>query len=175
MSQRLGATFEALKHDLIHEGGPRISTMRNYRFCIAVYPPAQEFALRRHVQRLTVELTHAGWVVKSISLQTVLLDRLRAKGEPYIASLIDREKSASVQSPARGLNLLTSKITAEIEGPEGIAADVAREIQAFTEANPDKAEPGPRRRAVPVFPQLGAAQAPRRSHRQRAGRVAVPR
>ncbi len=140
MSQRLAATFESLKRDLIHEGGPRISTMRNYRFCIAVYPPSHEFELRRHVQRLTVELTHAGWVVKSLSLQTVLLDRLRAKGDRYVEGLSDREKSAAAQNPARGLNLITSKITGEIEGPNGIAGDVARQMHAFTEANPDKAE-----------------------------------
>lgn len=151
MSQRLASTFEALKNDLIHEGGPRISTMRNYRFCIAVYPPDKEFELRKHVQRLTSELRECGWVVTSISLQALLLERLKRQGDGYVESLVAREKAAARQSPARGLNLLTSKITAEIEGPDGIAADVAREIGKFIAANPEKAE-----RTVAIIGRAGA-------------------
>jgi hypothetical protein len=151
MSQRLASTFEALKNDLIHEGGPRISTMRNYRFCIAVYPPDKEFELRKHVQRLTRELKDCGWVVRSISLQALLLERLERRGEGYVESLMAREKAASAQNPTRGLNLLTSKITAEIEGPDGIAADVAREINKFVADNPEKAE-----RTVAIIGRAGA-------------------
>ncbi len=151
MSQRLASTFAALKADLIHEDGPRISTMRNYRFCIAVYDPREEFELRREVQHLTDELRATGWVVKTISLQQVLLNRLRAKGEDYIRRLIQREKEAASRSPERGLNVLSRKVTAEIEGPDGIAKDVADEIQAFVEANPDKAE-----RTVVIIGRVGA-------------------
>lgn len=151
MSQRLASTFEALKNDLIHEDGPRISTMRNYRFCIAVYPPDKEFELRTQVQRLTSELLQCGWVVKSISLQALLIARLRRHGQEYVDALIEREKSAAAEGPARGLNLLTRKVTAEIEGPEGIAADVARELNAFVAANPDKAE-----RTVAIIGRAGS-------------------
>ncbi len=151
MSQRLASTFAALKADLIHEDGPRISTMRNYRFCIAVYDPREEFELRREVQHLVDELRASGWVVKTISLQEQLLNRLRAKGETYISRLIQREKAAAARDPERGLNLLTQKIVAEIEGPDGIANDVADEIQAFVEANPDKAE-----RTVVIIGRVGS-------------------
>jgi hypothetical protein len=151
MSQRLASIFADLGRDLIHDDGPRISTMRNYRFCIAVYPPDKELELRRHVQRLTSELSHSGWVVKSISLHKLLLERLHRHGEGYVERLVAREKAVAARSPARGLNFVTEKITAEIEGQDGIAADVAREIQAFVQANPDKAE-----RTVVIIGRAGA-------------------
>jgi len=34
-------TFAALRQDLIEEDGPRISTMRNYRFAIVQYEPRE--------------------------------------------------------------------------------------------------------------------------------------
>ena len=151
MSRALAATFDALKADLVHEDGPRISTMRNYRFCIAVYPPTKEFELRRHVHRLTLELKECGWVVKSISLQALLLERLRRHGEDYVARLVAREKSVAARDPQRGLNLVTQKLTAEIEGPDGLAADVAAEIKSFVEDNPDQAE-----RTVVILGRVGA-------------------
>ena len=46
----LDEAFTALRRDLIHEDGPRISTMRNYRFAIVQYAPAEEFRLRGEVQ-----------------------------------------------------------------------------------------------------------------------------
>lgn len=151
MSRSLAATFDALAADLVHEDGPRISTMRNYRFCIAVYPPAKEFELRRHVHRLTLDLKEHGWVVKSISLQALLLDRLRRHGEDYVARLVSREKAVAARDPQRGLNLVTQKLMAEIEGPDGLAADVAREIRQFVEDNPDQAE-----RTVAILGRVGA-------------------
>lgn len=138
MSQRLAKVFADLAKDLVHEDGPRISTMRNYRFCIAVYPPSEEWALRRHVQELTRGLAHSGWVVRSISLHALLLDRLRREG--HLERLVAREKAVAARSPERGLNLVMDKLTREIEGPDGIAADVAREIREFVEANPEQAE-----------------------------------
>ena len=48
----LQEAFAALRRDLIHEDGPRISTMRNYRFAIVQYDPADEFELRGEVQQL---------------------------------------------------------------------------------------------------------------------------
>ena len=75
----LAAAVQALRHDLLAEGGPTISTMRNYRFAILPYDPRQEFALRTHMRRLRDELTSRGWNVLSISLQRLLLDRLQAE------------------------------------------------------------------------------------------------
>lgn len=146
----LSSTFAELQRDLIHEDGPRISTMRNYRFCIVVYPPEKEFALRREVQKLGVNLEHGGWVVKTISLHQLLFERLR-RLEGGIEWLIEREKSVARRNPQRGLNTLEQKLTHELEGPDGIAADVAREIQSFTAANPDKAE-----RTVVLIGRAGA-------------------
>jgi hypothetical protein len=69
-----------------------------------------------------------------------LLNRLRAHGDNFVDALIQREKAISKRDPARAFNYLAQKITAEIEGPQGIAADVVREIQTFVANNPDKAE-----------------------------------
>lgn len=149
MSQRLAKVFADLAKDLVHEDGPRISTMRNYRFCIAVYPPSEEWALRRHVQELTRELAHSGWVVRSISLHALLLDRLRREG--HLERLIAREKAVAARSPERGLNLVMEKLTREIEGQDGIAADVAREIRDFVDQNPEQAE-----RTVFIIGRAGA-------------------
>ncbi|MEX1364081.1 MAG: BREX protein BrxB domain-containing protein [Nannocystaceae bacterium] len=151
MSQSLDTTFAALAADLVHEDGPRISTMRNYRFCIAVYPPSKEFELRRHVHALTGRLKAHGWVVKSISLQALLLQRLHRYGDDYVQRLIAREKLVARRDPQRGLNLITHKLTAEIEGPDGLAADVAAEIDRFVRQNPDQAE-----RTVVILGRAGA-------------------
>ena len=140
MSQRLATIFEALERDLIHEDGPRISTMRNHRFCMVVYPPNEEFEQRKHTQRLTSELKQGGWVVKHISLQRLLIDRLRRRGDGYLERLIAREKAAARRDRTRGLELVRQKLTREIEGEDGIAAEVVREIDTFVSANPDKAE-----------------------------------
>ena len=39
--------IRALRDDLIQDDGPRISTMRNYRFAIVQYDPKEEFKLRQ--------------------------------------------------------------------------------------------------------------------------------
>jgi hypothetical protein len=146
----LSSTFAELHRDLIHEGGPRISTMRNYRFCIVVYPPDKEFALRRETQKLSSNLEHSGWVVVTISLHKLLFARLRSL-EGGLEHLIAREKSVSARDPERGLNLIEQKLTRELEGPDGIAKDVIREIDEFVRRNPDKAE-----RTVVIIGRAGA-------------------
>jgi hypothetical protein len=140
MSQHLAKTFAELGADLIHEDGPRISTMRNYRYCMVVYPPSEEYQCRVEAARLTAKLCDTGWVVKSISLQALLLRRLEAHGDTYLDSLVKRERAATKRSPERGLNLLKQKIQPELEGLEGLAADVVRELEDFMTANPDKAD-----------------------------------
>ena len=75
----LQEAFAALRRDLIHEGGPSISTMRNYRFAIVQYDPAAEFRLRGEVQHLTSDLAANGWQVISVSLQKLFLDRVRRR------------------------------------------------------------------------------------------------
>jgi hypothetical protein len=140
MSQRLAKTFAELEADLIHEDGPRISTMRNYRYCMVVYAPREEYKCRLEAARLTSKLRDIGWVVKSISLQALLLRRLESHGPEYLERLIEREKAAAKRSPERGLSVLEQKIQPELEGRDGVAADVVREIDEFVAAYPEQAE-----------------------------------
>jgi len=136
----LDEAVAALRHDLLAEGGPQISTMRNYRFAILPYRPQDELKLRRLVRELTEKLREAGWGVLPISLQKLLLDRIRATGEANIEALIEREKRLYAKDPERALAYLRDKIAPHIEGPEGIAADVARLIAEFTAEHPTGAD-----------------------------------
>ncbi len=136
----LERTFQALKKDLLRDGGPQISTTRNYNFAIVPYDPNQEFTVRGHVSRLSAELRDAGWSTATIALHTLLLERLRGLGEDYLQSLITREKRLAKKSPERALNHLTERIVQEIEGPDGLALDVVREIQRLMDENPDNRE-----------------------------------
>lgn len=136
----LDGAIAALKKDLLAEGGPRISTMRNYRFAILPYRPADEFKLRQRIHRLTNELRAEGWGVLSISLQKLLLDRIRATGQDAIASLIARERRLHEKAPERALAHLRDRVAPHIEGPDGIAADVARLIGDFADAHPDRTD-----------------------------------
>ena len=129
--------FAALRRDLIHEEGPRISTMRNYRFAIVQYAPREEFELRAEVRKLSTELIANGWVVFSINLQRLLLDRVRAEGEVWVSRVIEMERKTAGVSPARGLNYLKNKLTPLIEGPDGIAADCSRVICEYADRNPE--------------------------------------
>lgn len=137
---QLQDAFDALERDLVHADGPRISTMRNYRYAIVPYDPIDEFTLRAHVRELVGKLTASGWVVLTLSLHKLLLDRLRGLGDDIVHRLIEAERAAATVAPERGINYLRTKLGRELDGPTGIAADVSREIGAFTDANPDKAE-----------------------------------
>ncbi len=130
----------ALRRDLLDENGPRISTMRNYRFAILPYRPHDEFKLRREMRRLTDDLRREGWNILPISLHKLLLDRIRATGQENIDALIARERRLFERDPDRALSHLREKIAPHIEGPDGIAADVARLIATFAEQNPDQAD-----------------------------------
>ena len=136
----LQAAFAALREDLIHEDGPRISTMRNHRFAIVPYAPDEEFALRREVQRLSSELVASGWVVLSISLQRLLLDRVRAQDPEWLEWTIESEREFTAFDPERGLNYLKQELAPLIEGPEGLSADCAAIIQRHLAEHPDRAD-----------------------------------
>jgi hypothetical protein len=136
----LDVGLAALKTDLCAEGGPQISTMRNYRFAILVYRPSEELRLRQQMRRLSDELKTEGWGVLAISLQKLLLDRIRAMGEANLASLADREKRLYGRDPERALTHLKDRIAPHIEGPNGIAADVIRLITSFADAYPNQAD-----------------------------------
>ena len=92
LSVDLDGAVAALKRDLLTDGGPRISTIRSYNFAILPYPPDQEFKLRAKIHGLASELVSGGWEVKSVALQKLLFDRLRAEGPEFIETLIATEK-----------------------------------------------------------------------------------
>lgn len=148
---QLQRAFDALRDDLIGAEGPSISTMRNYRYAIVPYDPADELPLREHVQRTSGELQAAGWIVHTVSLHKLLLRRIRALGDGVVERLIAAERAAAANAPERGIGYLRGKLGRELDGPDGIAADVSRDIAAFAEANPEHAE-----RAVAFVGRAGA-------------------
>ena len=138
---QLQEAFAGLRNDLIHEDGPRISTMRNYRFAIVPYAPTDEFKLRSEVQKLSNELVQNGWVVLSISLQKLVLDRVRAQGDDWMERVMAMENRLGDR--ARALKYLRDRLTPLIEGDNGqggIADDCSKLIRDFANANPDKAD-----------------------------------
>jgi hypothetical protein len=138
----LEEAVNALRRDLLADGGPRISTMRNYRFAILPYRPVDEFKLRKLIRHLSDDLKAEGWGVLSISLQKLLLDRIRASGDKELQRLIDRErrlfeKGPDANGPQRALDDLRQTIAQHVEGPSGIAADVITLIEEFAAKAPD--------------------------------------
>jgi Domain of unknown function (DUF1788) len=134
----LQEAFTALHSDLLHEDGPRISTMRNYRFALVQYEPQEEFKLRVEVQRLSEALVKGGWFVLPLDLSALLFDRMRAQGDDWMAKVITMERRMAAIAPERGLNYLKSKLAPLIEGEAGIAVDCSRAITAYADKHPDK-------------------------------------
>ncbi len=131
----------ALRRDLIDpEDGPRISTMRNYRFAIVQYSPEHEYAMRAEVQRLVSELEARRWFVLTIDLQKLLLTRIRSQPDDWQEKVIAMENRMAERQLDRGLNYLKSKLLPLVEGPEGLAGDCRRLIQDFVQKHPDKAD-----------------------------------
>lgn len=147
----LQEAFAALRRDLIHEDGPRISTMRNYRFAIVQYDPAEEFKARAEVQRLSSDLGANGWMVLAIDLHKLLLDRVRREGDDWAPRMIAMERRMAEIAPERGLNHLSGKIANMIEGPEGLAADCSRIIREYADLHPDRID-----RTVAIIGRTGA-------------------
>ncbi len=137
---QLMEALAALRGDLLHDDGPQISTMRNYRFAILQYDPKLEFTLRSEVQQLSADLVAGGWSVLSIDLQALLLARIRAQGEAWIAQVEAMEARTAAMDRGRGLNYLKTKIAPLVEGPNGIAADCATLIAAHADAHPQDVE-----------------------------------
>jgi len=135
----LERAFAALRKDLIHEDGPRISTMRNYSFAIVPYRPQDEFKTRQLTQRLTTGLRESGWVVLTISLQKLLLERIRRQGDEWVARVMATEARLAARSPDRGLKYLKGKLLPLIEESSdlpGLASDVAALIQDHADREP---------------------------------------
>jgi hypothetical protein len=141
-----------LEGDLTAEGGPRISTMRNHNFALLVYPPAREYELRQHIHALVKRLESEQWSILSIAVHQVLFERLeRELGEDELKAMADRERRLHERMPERALNDLQNTLSRHIDGPNGLAADLERLIQAFL----DKHQPDPDRTLV-LLGRLGA-------------------
>ncbi|MDX2024317.1 MAG: BREX protein BrxB domain-containing protein [Deltaproteobacteria bacterium] len=128
---RLATAVEALRKDLLLEGGPRIATLRNYNFAILPYDPAAEFEVRERIHRLCQDLRESGWNTFTIALNRLLLRRLRSLGNEYLEKTINREKRLFEKGLERSLEHLKSQVVDELEGPNGLAADVVKEIERF--------------------------------------------
>ena len=66
------------------------------------YDPAEEFRLRGEVQHLTTDLAANGWMVISVSLQKLFLDRVRAQGPDWVDRVVAMEgRLAGTRAGAR--------------------------------------------------------------------------
>jgi len=134
----LDRCIAALSKDLLRPDGPQISTVRNYNFAILPYAPDHEFKLRHEIYRLCGELREAGWATGMIALHSLLLNRLRSQGPEFIEAMVQREKRlAGASDPWRGLNSLKERVVSLLEGPDGLAADVIREVNLILDENPE--------------------------------------
>ncbi len=140
LNTSIDAAVESLRQDLLGVDGPKISTMRNYRFAILLYDPKAEFTLRGRIRYLSDELQGKGWNILSISLHKLLLDRLHAEDPEILESLMQREQRLYRRSPERALNHLKEKVAPYIEGPEGIAKDVVNWVNQFVTDHPDETD-----------------------------------
>ena len=134
---RLSEAFADLRRDLVHEDGPHISTMRNYRFAIVQYEPRDEFVVRGQVRRLDADLRANGWVVISIDLRKLFLERIRSRGEDWAARAIAQEKRQGKKESGRGLRYIAEELMTLVEGPDGLAADCCRIINESVQKHPD--------------------------------------
>ena len=143
--------FADLRRDLIDEDGPRISTMRNYRFAILQYDPRKEFEVRQHTQRLTSELSANGWQVIPLDLHRILLERVRAAGPEWVERVAAMERRLATIDRGRSLTYLVDKLIPLLEGPEGIAADCSRIIRDHVAKSPDRVD-----RTLAIIGRAGA-------------------
>lgn len=133
----LRAVFAALKKDLLGPDGPQISTMRGQQLAILVYPPKDEYLLRQQVQTLTHELADGGWNVQTLDLQRLLFQRLRDEDPRLLDRLIQRERMLAEDDRQQAQRWLGQKLAPFLEGPDGLAKDVIRELKSALEQAPD--------------------------------------
>jgi hypothetical protein len=126
--QRLDLAFKALRADVLHPDGPRISTIRNYRFALLPYHPRLEYEARRRTRALAADLREHGWHVHSISLVELLLDRLARKEPGFVDKLAQLEQGLAARSRDRALKFLGSNLDPHLRGVDGLAGDCAASI-----------------------------------------------
>ena len=84
-----------------------------------------------------------GGAILPISLQKLhpSISEFERRGkEERLEALIAREKKLYLKSPGRALDHLREKVADHVEGPDGIAADVARLIDTFAAETPDRSD-----------------------------------
>ena len=133
----LATVFEELKKDLVSPHGPSITTMRNYSFAILVYRPEQEFEMRKKVRQLSDQLRSEQWAVLEISLQKLLLKRLRSLEEGVLEDWIATEKRQSRRNPDKAMQRVKELLANLLEDEDGLARDVIAIIQEFAEKYPE--------------------------------------
>ena len=147
----LDRRINALKDDLTSDEGPRISTMRNYRFAILPYAPEKEWELREKFSSLSSDLQAKGWVVHTISMRKLMLKRIREKAGDKLDRFIQREKRLHEKDPDRALNHVESRLSKWFEGPEGLADDIIDQLDQLVEDEPSQAD-----RTVAFLGNVGA-------------------
>lgn len=151
ISAALETALSAVQSDLLAEGGPQISTMRNYRFAIVVYHPSEEWALRAKVSEIVSRLRARDWATNVLSLSAMLLERARrefADGE--LDARIAQEKRMFRRSPERGLAVVQDLLAPLIDDEDGLAKDITAAIQRFAKETEAKGE-----RRVVFLSELG--------------------
>ncbi len=136
----LDTAVRDLRRDLLSDGGPRISTMRNYSFAILCYDPKKEFEMRSRIRQLSDEARGRGWNVLSLSLRGLLMDRLKSEAPRVLDSIISRERRLYAKSSERGLRYLKDQLTGYVEEPDGLAGAVVGEIGKYADAYPDQVD-----------------------------------
>ena len=147
----LNGVFEELKRDLVNPSGPSITTMRNYSFAILVYRPEQEFEARQKVRQLSDQLRAEQWAVLEISLQRLLLKRLRGLEEGVLESWVETEKRQFRRNPQKAMGRVKELLANMLEGEDGLALDVVKLIDEFCEKFPEAVD-----RTVIWVKRLGA-------------------
>jgi hypothetical protein len=126
--------LSAVERDLLADGGPQISTMRNYRFAIAVYRPTDEYELRAQLRALESRLRAKDWAVLTLPLAPMLLERARrAMGDDVLAARVAQEKRLHQKDPARALTMLHQLFEPLIDEQDGVAGAVIDAVQAFAQ------------------------------------------
>lgn len=124
---------DELRRDLLNENGIQISTMGNFPFAILQYEPEDEFLMRELIHGLVNELRQNGWRVKNISLIDLMLKHIHDEGgQEILQEVIGGEKRLFQRKGIqRSLSYLKQTISPDLEGAEGLAADVIKEIQTL--------------------------------------------
>jgi len=110
----LDEAFQALRTDLVHEDGPRISTMRNYRYAIVPYQPEDEFKLRQVRDVLTGKLAKRGVDIRALEPGKIEpVSGNKVKEEILVREGVEQERAKNLVKLIKDNKL---KVQASIQG-----------------------------------------------------------